>query len=332
MTLHRKAHDNSHCTYTPALVRVAADHTRRLSAHHVSQTGHYAIGIVSQLHPQKGDLAACGYRDHSQNETAARRCVSALQVRSTVVLRGGVSSWEPKQRQDGRRCLGERFEQSFEETRGPNVCRRLAVSAAKSGATRSPTSSWRSAPAARSGPRSSISRASASLPMRCSWSCSTSCGRVSGRDINSVSDGGLTRSLPSGEIESAVTLASPPSESRCRSESNQRQVRSAGKPQGPRKTTVNPGRKVASRLADGRTSAARGEHPLARTPERKITASPRRSIAGVGTDGAASASASHLSYLLAPADPATDKGAYGDDRVHAPPAFNSESSEAAPPA
>lgn len=71
---------------------------------------------------------------------------------------------------------------------------------------------------------------------------------------------------------------------------------------------------------------------ILRTPERKITASPRGSIAGVGTDGAASASASRLSYLLAPADPATDKGAHGDDRVHAPPAIIFESSEAAPPA
>lgn len=56
------------------------------------------------------------------------------------------------------------------------------------------------------------------------------------------------------------------------------------------------------------------------TPERKITASSRRSIAGVGTDGAASASASQPSYLLAPGDPASDKGARGDDRAHAPPA------------
>lgn len=56
------------------------------------------------------------------------------------------------------------------------------------------------------------------------------------------------------------------------------------------------------------------------TPERKITASPRRSIAGVGTDGAASASASQPSYLLAPGDPASDKGACGDVRMHAPPA------------
>lgn len=57
------------------------------------------------------------------------------------------------------------------------------------------------------------------------------------------------------------------------------------------------------------------------TPERKITASPRRSIAGVGTDGAASASASQPSYLLAPVDPATVEGASVDERRHAPPAF-----------
>lgn len=50
------------------------------------------------------------------------------------------------------------------------------------------------------------------------------------------------------------------------------------------------------------------------------TASSRRPTAGVGTIGAASASASRSSFLLAPADPATDKGARGDDRAHAPPA------------
>lgn len=61
---------------------------------------------------------------------------------------------------------------------------------------------------------------------------------------------------------------------------------------------------------------------VSRTPQRKITASPRQSIAVVGTDGAASASASYSSYLLAPVDPAAVKGASGDGRAHAPPAFN----------
>ena len=51
------------------------------------------------------------------------------------------------------------------------------------------------------------------------------------------------------------------------------------------------------------------------------TAGLQQSMAVAGTDGAASASASQPSYLLAPADPATDEGASGDARSHAPPAF-----------
>jgi hypothetical protein len=62
-------------------------------------------------------------------------------------------------------------------------------------------------------------------------------------------------------------------------------------------------------------------HAAQQTPGGSITASSRRSIAGVGTIGAASASASRSSYLLAQVDPATVKGAHDDDRAHAPPAF-----------
>jgi len=52
------------------------------------------------------------------------------------------------------------------------------------------------------------------------------------------------------------------------------------------------------------------------------TASSRRLIAGVGTDGAASASASQPSYSLAPGDPASVEGAGADAPSHAPPATN----------
>lgn len=93
MTLHREAHNNSHYSRTPALVRVAADHTRRLSAHHVSKAAHSAIGFLSYSGPQGGGAARCR-ASHSQNETAARRFAAALRVRSRVALRGGVSSWE----------------------------------------------------------------------------------------------------------------------------------------------------------------------------------------------------------------------------------------------
>jgi hypothetical protein len=49
------------------------------------------------------------------------------------------------------------------------------------------------------------------------------------------------------------------------------------------------------------------------------TASPSPAT-GAEQDGAASASASQPAYSLAPADPATDEGASGDARSHAPPA------------
>lgn len=87
------------------------------------------------------------------------------------------------------------------------------------------------------------------------------------------------------------------------------------------------GMRASSLTASASRTPARCTRSTARswmieTPERKITASPRRSIVGVGTDGAASASASQLSYLLAQVDPAAFKGASGDDRSHAPPATN----------
>jgi DNA adenine methylase len=54
------------------------------------------------------------------------------------------------------------------------------------------------------------------------------------------------------------------------------------------------------------------------------TASPPGPVALAGQDGTASASAVDPAYLLAPADPATDEGASGDARSHAPPAFLSD--------
>lgn len=180
----------------------------------------------------------------------APRCAAALQVQS-IVLRGGVASWRANQQRDGLRCQGERFERLFEETFGPNDCRNSVASSASFGAIRSRTLSWHSASAARSARRNSTSRASANLPTKRLWSCSTSCGRASGLEncvgvvtsgeaakrlinvdlrsrvsvgpgvtrtssplrCNSVSDGAFAGSLPLGEIEPSVTLACPPSES-----------------------------------------------------------------------------------------------------------------------
>ncbi|MGY3366131.1 hypothetical protein ACVWZL_003256 [Bradyrhizobium sp. GM2.4] len=99
-----------------------------------------------------------------------------------VVLRfvGGVSCPLPN-RARCRRCgQGERFEQVFEEIRRPSDCLNLAASVSPSGLTRSRTSFLRSASAARSGPPSSTSPATASLLTKRSWRSSTNYGPASG--------------------------------------------------------------------------------------------------------------------------------------------------------
>lgn len=245
MTPDRKQNNTSHSHTLPAHGRVAATHTHRLSGNNRQRMFALSSGIVTRsCHQNGGDTSrfhayALDGADRSpcvhgrtrpglrNSDSTARDCAGAFPVRSTALLRGGVSSWEPNQYRDGRRCLGERFEHLFEETRDTNDCRSLAASVASCGATRSPMSSWRNAPAARSARRNSTSPASASLPTKRSWSCSTNYGPASGPD---------------------------------------------------------------------------------KTPGGEVTASSRRSIAGVGTDGAASASASHLSYLLATGDPASVQG------------------------
>jgi hypothetical protein len=103
-------------------------------------------------------------------------CVSALQVRSTV-LRGGVSF---PNRARCRRCgQGEREEQLFFESRRARRPLDLVSRAWRSGRT-SPQPFSRSAPDALSVPQTSTSAATASLPMKPSWSCSMSCGPASG--------------------------------------------------------------------------------------------------------------------------------------------------------
>jgi len=175
MTPHRKANHDSHSCFSPVLGRTAA---RRLRDDHRLKSGSSSRGIVTDFCLQNDGVGHLLFR----NETAPRRCASALQVRSIVLRCVGVASWEPNQQGDGRRCLGERFEQLFEETSGPNDCRNSVASAASFGGTRSPMSSWLSASAARSARRNSTSRAIASLPMKRSWSCSTNCARASGHD------------------------------------------------------------------------------------------------------------------------------------------------------
>lgn len=112
----------------------------------------------------------------------AQGCAGALRVQSRVLLRGGVVASWANQTRGVRRCQEERFEQSFEETFATNDCQNSVAWSLSFGRTRSPTSSSRNARAVRNARRNSTSRATANLPMRRSWSCSTSFGRASGRD------------------------------------------------------------------------------------------------------------------------------------------------------
>src|SRR6185437_6717722 len=128
----------------------------------------------------------------------------------------------------------ERREIYFLETSAEKIFLLSAASASPCGASISPACPSPRRSAAPSGSPISTSRARRHLPMKRSWSCSTSCGRASEREKylvptglqasgtcgpervefgapNSVSDGVALSSLPSGESEPSVTLALAPS-------------------------------------------------------------------------------------------------------------------------
>lgn len=111
----------------------------------------------------------------------------ALQARSTMLRCVGGMSCGSNQRHGGCRCLGERFEQMFEEASRQNDCPNSGASVASFGPTKRPTSSSHNAQAALSAPHNITSRATASLPMKPSWSCLTNYGPASGLDIQMVS-------------------------------------------------------------------------------------------------------------------------------------------------
>lgn len=119
-------------------------------------------------------------RMDSQSESEASLSTVRCRKSSLSFVAFGVASCRlPNRAHCRRRGLGERFEQMFEETRRPNDCRSLAGFASRCGPTRSPTSCLPSASAARSGRHSFTSPATASLPTRPSWPCSTSFARAS---------------------------------------------------------------------------------------------------------------------------------------------------------
>lgn len=112
-------------------------------------------------------------------ENTSPHCARSLQAQSTV-LRGGVGTCPNRARY--RHCgQGEREEQSFFESL-PALRRLDLVSRAWRSGRTSPQLSFHSASAAASAQPTSTSAATASLPMKPSWSCSTNCGPASGLD------------------------------------------------------------------------------------------------------------------------------------------------------
>jgi len=204
MTLHRQANHYSHYCFSPALGRMVAACIRRLRGYHKSCFGHSSLGIVMQLCPHNGEVHACAHHRAFvfQNEApscdlnvsarkAAQHCAAVLQVRSRVLcLVGIVASWEPNQQRERCRRQGERREIYFPDIWGEKIFPLSGASASHCSASTSPASRSRSvsalirtsSPTAPFASPISTSRARRRLPMKRSWSCSTSCVRGSGHE------------------------------------------------------------------------------------------------------------------------------------------------------
>jgi len=178
MTLHRQTNHYSHSYSLPALGRVAATHTRRMNAQHMTTTAHLGIGIVSQLCQKEDDISACvpfcvvrgafrspfsrGRRLTASHNlhSAQRDCAAAFPVRSRL-LREGVHSWRANQ--DSGPCRGRvrTSEQLFRESSARKIFPISGVSSWRSGPT-SPHSTLRSGQGSPSGARSISLTAAAS--------------------------------------------------------------------------------------------------------------------------------------------------------------------------
>lgn len=330
----RKTQHNSHCSYSP---KNGASVRRRAPVEGAHYDNFAALGKRNRV-----STLGCGVASRGRNVTlfhsgtrmaspadiaqpardvrpdTALRSAGALEVRSTV-SREGVCSWANR-----ARCRlagqGEREERSFFESRRAPTRLDLVSRASRCGPT-SPRPFSPSAPDARSAQPISTSAAIASPPMKRSWSCLTNCGRASGRNLSRGRPEGRAMERPfwqsAGELGSRCYAAT---DKRCRAP---RPVDLCNGPQGRtemagvslRLNVLGVTAPSASAHGEGidsrRSEFGAGIKPGPRdfrTPERKITASPRRSIAVVGTDGAASAGASQPSYLLAHGDPASVQG------------------------
>jgi len=150
----------------------------------------YGCGMLFRKTRQTSHCAALQpMRDARGNRS--QHCAAALVVRSTVLRGGRVAPWEPNQARGGCRRQGERREIFFLDTWGEKIFLHSGASASHCSASTSLGLRSRnvSAPILIKSPTAqcalpiSTSRARRRLPMKRSWSCSTSCGRASGLKI-----------------------------------------------------------------------------------------------------------------------------------------------------
>jgi hypothetical protein len=238
-----KNQHNSHCSYSPkkgASTRrwapVEGGHydnfaafEKRICAQTLPCVSPSRVPTATLFQSETHLTSHCNAAQPPRDDRAGRvtRCAAGLPVRSISLLRSvGVCSWVANQQEDGgdgQNVLGKKT----------SLSRFSAVA----------SSSQRAASSQVTGsPSKSTSRA------------------ASVRPATPTSSLPASRS-PTHKLCTRSTARCSPNE--CRSESNQRQVRSAGKPQGPRKTKVNSGRKVASRRDCRAAVCARGDEPRA---------------------------------------------------------------------
>lgn len=255
-----------------------------------------------------------------RSQDITQRSAAAFPVRSRVLLRGGVASWA-NQRHDGacRQIRGLQISAAKifaiiagenSSARSPSTLTRATLPSRCGSLPKLPTG--RTAPASAPSMIGSMADRKRLCPSRCGSSgrsirnneaagkrpvpsVSGNTNREQQRDTTGVTAGETARNFRS---DGARTSGSGSGSSVLQIVAESEQRGNSGKPVRARRGLVKAGRH------NDRQDAIRVDQP---TPSREA-ASSRRSIAGVGTDRAASASASRPSYYLAPGDPASAQG------------------------
>lgn len=163
----------------------------RSAANPVDALHNATLSLAAGQHDHVGDGGALGVRraglaqkpDAEGKDGQACECCQRFQDGFHFEFGFGVVASCPNQASRSSRCLGERFEQLFEETCGPNDCPSSGRSVSRSGPMKSPTSCFPKSSAAQSARRSSGLRASVIPRLEQSWSSSrkSADGGVEGR-------------------------------------------------------------------------------------------------------------------------------------------------------